>query len=275
MLLMNAEIDVVVLVAALVVEERPLAGRHRARARAITGPSRGCADGRLEDVERVSARRRRRSGRSPRARPRPARRRAPPRRGARSRPASSSVERIELEQLAAREERRVHLEVGVLGGRADERDEAGLDRRQERVLLALVEPVDLVEEEDRALPVRAEPVARLRRARGGRRRRRSAPPRAPRSGPGCVWATIRARVVLPLPGGPKKIIDGTRSEAIARRRALPSPTTPAWPTNSSIVPRSQPLCERGDRREPRLGGVREEVADLAESTAPYRVPSGR
>ena len=51
-----------------------------------------------------------------------------------------------------------------------------------------------------------------------------------------VWATIRARVVLPLPGVPKKIIDGTRSEAIARRRALPSPTTPAWPTNSSIVP---------------------------------------
>ena len=50
-----------------------------------------------------------------------------------------------------------------------------------------------------------------------------------------LWATIRASVVLPLPGGPKKIMDGTRSEAIARRRPLSGPTTSAWPSNWSRV----------------------------------------
>ena len=71
------------------------------------------------------------------------------------------VERQELEQLAAAEQGRVDLEVRVLGGRADQRHEARLDRRQERVLLALVEAVDLVEEEDRAPAVAAQPVVRL------------------------------------------------------------------------------------------------------------------
>ena len=84
--------------------------------------------------------------------------------------------RLELVELRAREERRVDLEVRVLGRRADQRDHALLDRRQQRVLLRLVEAVDLVEEEDRALPVRAEPLARagdhlahLRDRRGDRR----------------------------------------------------------------------------------------------------------
>ena len=55
-----------------------------------------------------------------------------------------------------------------------------------------------------------------------------------------LWATIRARVVLPLPGGPKKIIDGTRSAAIARRSPLSGPTTSAWPSNwSSVCGRSR------------------------------------
>ena len=40
-----------------------------------------------------------------------------------------------------------------------------------------------------------------------------------------VWATIRASVVLPVPGGPKKIIEPIRSSAIALRSAWPSPTT--------------------------------------------------
>ena len=56
----------------------------------------------------------------------------------------------ELVDLTAREERRVHLEVRVLGRRADQGHEPLLDRRQERVLLGLVEAVDLVEEEDGA-----------------------------------------------------------------------------------------------------------------------------
>ena len=60
--------------------------------------------------------------------------------------------------------------------RADQRHDAVLDRRQQRVLLRLVEAVDLVEEEDRALPLRAEPLAGAREHaahvgdRGGHRR---------------------------------------------------------------------------------------------------------
>jgi len=48
-------------------------------------------------------------------------------------------QRLEPEDTEARQERRVDLEVRVLGGRADERDRAIFDLRQERVLLALVE----------------------------------------------------------------------------------------------------------------------------------------
>ncbi len=70
-------------------------------------------------------------------------------------------ERLEAVELAAADERRVDLEVRVLGGGADQRDDAVLDRRQERVLLRLVEAMDLVDEEDRAR--RAE-GARLARA---------------------------------------------------------------------------------------------------------------
>ncbi len=58
-------------------------------------------------------------------------------------------ERLELVDLAAGDQRRVDLEVGVLGGRADQGQEPFLDRGQQRVLLGLVEAVDLVEEEDR------------------------------------------------------------------------------------------------------------------------------
>ena len=69
------------------------------------------------------------------------------------------VERVEAEQRRAAEQRRVHLEERVLGGGADQRDEPALDAGEQRVLLRLVEAVHLVEEEDRALPALAEPVA--------------------------------------------------------------------------------------------------------------------
>ncbi len=56
-------------------------------------------------------------------------------------------ERLELVQLAAGDERRDDLEIGVLGGGPDEGDDPVLDRVQERILLGLGEPVDLVDEE--------------------------------------------------------------------------------------------------------------------------------
>ena len=78
----------------------------------------------------------------------------------RARDQGEVVERewLELVDLAARQQSRVDLEVRVLRGRADERDEPLLHGGQERILLRLVEAVDLVEEEDRPLAVAAELV---------------------------------------------------------------------------------------------------------------------
>jgi hypothetical protein len=71
-------------------------------------------------------------------------------------------QRLELEDAAAADEGLVDLEVGVLGGRADEDNGAVLDPRQQRVLLRLVEAVDLVHEEDGALAELAAALLRLR-----------------------------------------------------------------------------------------------------------------
>ena len=71
------------------------------------------------------------------------------------------VERLEHEHFRSREQRRVDLERGVLGRRADEDDVAGFDARQKRVLLRLVEAVNLVDEDDRAAA--QAPAAILRR----------------------------------------------------------------------------------------------------------------
>ena len=48
-----------------------------------------------------------------------------------------------------------------------------------------------------------------------------------------AWAMMRASVVLPVPGAPWKMADGTRSSSIARRSAVPGPIRCAWPTNPS------------------------------------------
>ena len=58
------------------------------------------------------------------------------------------VERAKREDLRSRQQRGVHLERRVLGRRADQDDVAGLDAREERVLLRLVEAVNLVDEDD-------------------------------------------------------------------------------------------------------------------------------
>ena len=48
-------------------------------------------------------------------------------------------------------------------------------------------------------------------------------------------AINRASVVLPLPGGPHRIIEPTRSSSMARRSSCSGPTRCSWPTNSSRV----------------------------------------
>jgi hypothetical protein len=71
------------------------------------------------------------------------------------------VETFQDEHLAAGEQRTVELEAGVLGRRADEDDRAVLDVGQERILLRPVEAVDLIDEEQRALPHLAAPLCGL------------------------------------------------------------------------------------------------------------------
>lgn len=58
-------------------------------------------------------------------------------------------EALHDDDAAPAQQRRVDLERRVLGRRADERHRAVLDRPQQRVLLRLVEPVDLVQEQHR------------------------------------------------------------------------------------------------------------------------------
>src|SRR6185295_16586170 len=61
------------------------------------------------------------------------------------------IERPQLVDGAAGQQRRIHLEIRVFSGGADQRQQPFLHGRQQGVLLRLVEAVDLVEEEDRRL----------------------------------------------------------------------------------------------------------------------------
>ena len=71
------------------------------------------------------------------------------------------LQRLEHEHPATRQQRAPQLEARVLGRRADQGDRAALDPREERVLLRLVEVVDLVAEQDRAPPLVLKPLRRL------------------------------------------------------------------------------------------------------------------
>ncbi len=58
-------------------------------------------------------------------------------------------ERLELENLGARDQRAVDVKERIVRRRADQPDDAALDIRQQDVLLGFVEPVDFVDEENR------------------------------------------------------------------------------------------------------------------------------
>jgi hypothetical protein len=71
------------------------------------------------------------------------------------------VQPSELENARARDQRADDFEIRILGGRADQRHHAGLDVRQQRVLLGLVPAMDLVHEQDGARVVQAAAFERL------------------------------------------------------------------------------------------------------------------
>jgi hypothetical protein len=58
------------------------------------------------------------------------------------------------EHAGARQQSRVELKRRILRCRADQRDRAVLHHRQKRILLRAVEAMDLVDEQERALPLR-------------------------------------------------------------------------------------------------------------------------
>jgi len=66
----------------------------------------------------------------------------------------SSADNGTAPQRGTAHQRRIDLEVRVLGRRADEHDLAGLGGRQQEILLGLIEPVDLVNESTVRWPVR-------------------------------------------------------------------------------------------------------------------------
>ena len=71
------------------------------------------------------------------------------------------VQRFKDKDPASRQQRARQLEARVFGRRADQGDDAVLDPGQKGILLPLVEAMDFVAEEDRALPLILQPLLGL------------------------------------------------------------------------------------------------------------------
>ncbi len=75
-----------------------------------------------------------------------------------------------------------------------------------------------------------------------------------------VWAMSWARVVLPVPGGPQKMTDDSRSASIRARSGRPGARRWSWPTTSSRVAGRSRAARGAWRASRSLGGGGEEVA---------------
>ena len=140
-------------------------------------------------------------------------------------------QRLQHVDRGARQQRRVHLERRVLGGGADEGEEARFDVRQEGVLLALVEAVHLVDEDDGAAA--AAPCAIC--ACSTASRMSFTPPSTALMVMNCASkasAISRAMVVLPVPGGPHRMQLCGWPDSKAMRSGMPSPSRCCWPITS-------------------------------------------
>ena len=144
------------------------------------------------------------------------------------------AERVEAEDLAAREQRRVHGERRVLGGRADEDDRPPLDVGKKRVLLRLVEAMNLVDEQDRAL-ARGRPAASAprRRCRGARPGRPSTALKRHELGLRLRGDDARRAWSCPSRAGPRGSSTGRDRARMASRRKRPAASRWRCPTYSS------------------------------------------
>ena len=176
-------------------------------------------------------------------------RRSSARRRMRRRPRRSSSG-LQHEHLRARQQRRVDLERRVLGRRADQHDVAGLDARQERVLLRLVEAVDLVDEDDRAAA----------RSRGAPSRPSAItsrislmPASTALNGTKCALRRVGddARERRLAGAGRPPQDDRLQQVALDRRAQRPSrPEERSWPTTSSSVRGRMRSASGADARGP-------------------------
>jgi hypothetical protein len=130
-----------------------------------------------------------------------------------------SVKRLQHIHRRTRQQGRVDFERRVLGGGADEGEQAAFDMRQKGVLLALVEAVHLVDKHDGA-PHQA---VRATWACSTASRMSFTPPRTALMVMNCASnasAMSRAMVVLPTPGGPHKMQLCGWPDSNARRKAI-------------------------------------------------------
>ena len=129
----------------------------------------------------------------------------------------------------------------------------------------LREPMDLVDEQDRALARQAEPVAAPLRSPCAARRHRRSPPRPPRSAAWVAAAMMRASDVLPVPAGPYRITEDSASASIA----APQPGALARPLvlTDELVERARAHAS-GERRRRGTRLVGALVEERAARSAP-------
>ena len=152
------------------------------------------------------------------------------------------VERLEEKHPGTGQERGVQLEGRVLGGGADQRDGAVLHHGQEGIELGAVEAVDLVHEEQRALA-----VERRWRAASKTFFRSATPEKIAEicsKWRSVSWASSRATVVLPVPGGPQKIREPRVFDAMRRVRIPSGPDQMVLADDLGEVLRPHPVGQR-------------------------------
>ena len=123
--------------------------------------------------------------------------------------------------LGAGKECGVHLKRWIFRRCANQHDVAAFDVGQKRVLLGLVEAVDLIDEDDGSAsmlavfsaPAMTSLISLIPESTALNRRKSLF----------VLCATIEASVVLPEPGGPQRIIEETSSRSIWRRSGFPGP----------------------------------------------------
>ena len=81
-----------------------------------------------------------------------------------------------------------------------------------------------------------------------------------------TWAIV----VLPVPGGPHRMTDDSRSDSMSDRSGLPGPSRCSCPTTSSSGPGSESGRERGLTDQPVLGGRGEQVLRRGHHRRGYR-----